>query len=938
MNSDQPSISKRLIIMFAVFCTAICGLLFVYSSYQTEKHLSTLSREYQQRLFNGYHQLLELQGGKLSTLITFLSEDQALKNHFREKKRSALYQHLTNHLGSLYGDQDSIELYFHTPDGQNFLRFQQPEKFGDLVPHYTLQSSIRSGQSSYGLELDSIGLPVLSVVLPWRDAGKLLGYIEATTTMTSVLEGLASLNDVTILLAMDKQYLNQNQYLPSDEEIKKTPFLYNTPEFLVLSTGYNQFVKSLLPLLSSTKQQTFYQSDNDGLYQIISSLPIHNSENEVTSYLYFLVDVSTLIAANSIPIISTTLILLALGMTTIGLFFFYGEKLQSRMAKLLENSEDSSQLQHKLTSLEQTNADLKQELVRQQENLNQSNKRYQTLFDKTADALLVIEGNRFIDCNQATLDMLGYSSKEELYNIHPSQISPKEQHDGRESTEKANEMIKIAFAKGSHRFEWDHKRKNGEVFPVEVLLTSIPNGDTNLLYTVWRDISERKKAEAEIKYRVNYDALTGLPNRNLLYEHLKTVYQKAIAEREYHAILFLDLDRFKNVNDSMGHTIGDQLLISCAKRIKSLLRPNDILARFGGDEFVVLVNNLGKNLQQANIIAERIAENIRQSFNYPVQVGQYELQVTLSAGITTFPLTDESIEDVLKYADVAMYKAKDTGRNRTAFFVSSMQESILRRLCIEKDLRAAMEKHEVYVDYQPQFTISGTIEGVEALARWNHPDYGLIPPEEFIAVAEDSGMISELGEHVLKTACKGIEQVTKETGKTLKLSINVSPKQLNQSGFVASMVSILDNFTLATGNVTLEVTEHVLIENFNSILHKLNELKNLGLKISLDDFGTGYSSLSYLKQLPLSELKIDRAFVMSLHPNSNDTRLVKTIIDIGHEFDLKVVAEGVETLYQLNYLKELNCNCYQGYYLSKPLSLSDLVALLKRHISIARVK
>ena len=467
-------------------------------------------------------------------------------------------------------------------------------------------------------------------------------------------------------------------------------------------------------------------------------------------------------------------------------------------------------------------------MEKHEQSLNESQQRYLTLFEKTADALLLIEGSKFIDCNQATLDMLGYNTKEELYDTHPSELSPEMQPDGRTSADKANEMMAIAFQRGSHRFEWNHIRKNGEVFPVEVLLTAIPYGERNLLYTVWRDITERKKAEKDIQFLAQYDSLTELPNRRLLFSRLEEARKEALNQENYHAALFIDLDRFKNINDSMGHSIGDALLVSAAKRIKSQLRDEDTLARFGGDEYVVLLKNLGTSIKYAGLYAERIAESIRQRFQIPMEVAQFDMQVTVSIGIALFPIEDESVEEVLKHADLAMYKAKESGRNQSIFFISSMQEDVLRRLSIEKDLHEAIKRRDIEVYYQTQLNREHDIIGVEALARWNHPSYGFISPDEFIHIAEEVGLIVELGNIVMEKSVADILSLQEQLNIELNLSLNISPRQLSSSDFLPGLRALIRHYELNTSHITLEITENVMAENFASIRTKLNELKLLG--------------------------------------------------------------------------------------------------------------
>ena len=556
--------------------------------------------------------------------------------------------------------------------------------------------------------------------------------------------------------------------------------------------------------------------------------------------------------------------------------------------------------------------------------LEESTKRYQALFDKTADALLIIEGNRFIDCNQATLDMLGYDSKEELCNTHPSQLSPEYQPDGQASKTKANEMIRIAFEKGSHRFEWNHRRKNGEVFPVEVLLTAIPFEGTQLLHVVWRDITERKSAEAEIEYQAYYDSLTGLPNRKLLLDRLRQSLITSRRHQYYGVLLYIDLDRFKTINDSLGHSVGDKLLIEAANRIKSCIWDEDTASRFGGDEYLVLLRHLGKDKSAASLTAKKVASRILEQFKAPFIIGEQELHVSSSIGIALFPFEEQGVDDIIKHADTAMYSAKQNGRNQIAFYLSELHEKVVERIELEKDLRKAINDKKLEVYYQPQVGKAGNIIAVEALVRWQHARHGFISPEEFIGIAEDTGLIYSIGDFVLNQAVKDIANLNQEKNLSLTLSVNISPHQFRKDDFVYIIKEVMQKAGLAKNFLTLEVTERIAIENLETTIKKFKHLASIGVRLSLDDFGTGYSSLSHLKRLPIDEIKIDKSFVFDIEADPQDALLVKTIINIAHQFGLDIVAEGVETAEQLLFLNKENCHTYQGFYYSKPLPVNLL--------------
>lgn len=573
--------------------------------------------------------------------------------------------------------------------------------------------------------------------------------------------------------------------------------------------------------------------------------------------------------------------------------------------------------------------------IETEDKLDESTQRYQILFDKTADAILILENGHVADCNQATLDMFDYRSKQEMFNAHPSNFSPEYQDDGQSSEIKANSMIQTALVKGSNRFEWNHQRTNGDIFPVEVSLTVIPFAGRQLIHAVMRDITQRKTDAAEIEHYAYYDSLTGLPNRKLLLDRLKQALITSHRHEYFGALLFIDLDRFKTINDSLGHSIGDKLLIEVASRIKSCLWDEDTVCRFGGDEFIVLLRHLGLDKSKASLTGEKVASRILNEFKAPFLIGEHELHISSSIGIALYPFKGQGVDDIIKHADTAMYSAKQNGRNQIAFYLSELHEKVGKRLELEKDLRKAIKNNQLDVYYQPLINSEAEIIAVEALARWEHQEYGFIQPEKFIAIAEDTGLIYSIGDFVLNKAVTDVLEINNEHTKSLKLSVNISPYQFRKSDFVERIKKVIDDKRISMSFLTLEVTERITIENIVETIDKFKKLRVLGVRLSLDDFGTGYSSLTHLKKLPIDELKIDKSFVFDINDDHQDALLVKSIINIAHQFDLDVVAEGVETKEQLAFLKKENCNIYQGFYFSKPLPIRELKNYLLKEKDIS---
>ncbi len=477
---------------------------------------------------------------------------------------------------------------------------------------------------------------------------------------------------------------------------------------------------------------------------------------------------------------------------------------------------------------------------------------------------------------------------------------------------------------------WD-RRKNGEVYPIWLGVTAVNNAHGEMTHYIGHfiDISERKKFEDRITYLAYHDSLTKLPNRTLLYDRINTCLKADKRYRDVSALLFLDLDRFKNLNDALGHRIGDQLLVQVAGRLEGELRDEDTVARLGGDEFVVLIVNLRSNDKQASINhAATIAEKVQKAFNPPFFLEGHEFHCTASIGIVLFPDNHRSADDILKQADTAMYRAKAEGGNTIRFYEPAMQEIADARLSIEKDLRHAIANNELTLHLQPQVDFQGRFMAAEVLLRWNHPERGLVLPNEFIPVAEETGLIIDIGEWVLNEACRILRRWTERNISLSYLAVNVSPRQFRQQNFVGMVESLLQRNEVDPVTVMLEITEQAVIHDIEDTVKKIELLKNKGVQFAIDDFGTGYSSLAYLKRLPLGVLKIDRSFVSGIGENSNDRAIVETIIAMAIRLNLEPVAEGVEQQAQLEFLHQQGCHKFQGFHFSRPLPVIELESLL----------
>ncbi|MDD5461966.1 MAG: EAL domain-containing protein [Methylococcales bacterium] len=540
-------------------------------------------------------------------------------------------------------------------------------------------------------------------------------------------------------------------------------------------------------------------------------------------------------------------------------------------------------------------------------------------FESQQGVMITDNKFRILQVNKAFTEITGFS-QEKVLGKNP-RILASGYHD------KAFFKKSWTQLKRDGRFEGEiwNRRENGETYPEWQTITAVKNDRNEVSHyvSVFSDITEKKEAESRIHNMAFYDPLTRLPNRRLLLDRFHQ--ELAIAKRhgQFGAVIFLDLDHFKLLNDSQGHLIGDELLIQVANRLISVIREEDTPARLGGDEFVVLLHANSESLATVADHSLIVAEKIKEILNEPVMLNQYHHQISLSMGITLFPDNNESPEVILQQADTAMYRSKANGRNTISFFHPSMQKAADFRLNLEQDLRAAIEHGRFMLCYQPQVSSKGVVLSAEALIRWNHQDKGMLLPMDFIAVAEESNLILAIGRWVLQEACNQIKAWQNAGVELPFISVNVSSRQFRQQDFVEQVKQAIDSNGIAAHFLGIELTESVMIADINDTVAKMKALKALGISISVDDFGTGYSSLMYLKQLPIDTLKIDKGFVRDILTDANDAVIVETIISMAQHMDLQIIAEGVETAEQLAFLKQRGCSVFQGYYFSHPLCATE---------------
>ncbi len=540
---------------------------------------------------------------------------------------------------------------------------------------------------------------------------------------------------------------------------------------------------------------------------------------------------------------------------------------------------------------------------------------------ESQEGMLITDANKIIlRVNRAFCEITGYAAQEVLGK------TPRVLKSGRHDASFYAAMWECINRTGTWKGEVWNRRKNGEIYPEWLSISAVAGKDRAVTHYVGTqiDLTARVAAEEEIRHLAFYDALTRLPNRRLLRDRLQQIIVTNVRTGRKGALLFIDLDNFKTLNDTRGHDVGDQLLQQVAQRLSACVREGDSVARFGGDEFLVILQDLSEELGEAAGHAELVGEKILHALNQPYRLDCSEYQTTSSIGVALFGGRRETVEDLFKQADLAMYQAKSAGRNALRFFDPNMQTKITARAALDADLRVALAERQFELYYQPQVDVEGVLLGAEALLRWRHPTRGLVTPDEFIPLAEDTGLIVPIGLWVLECAClQLVAWAARKQTAQLTVAVNVSPREFRQPEFSERLLATLDRTGADPRGLKLELTEGLLLDDLESVIDKMTALKARGVSFSLDDFGTGYSSLAYLKRLPLDQLKIDQSFVRNVLIDSNDAAIARTIVALAHSMGLSVIAEGVESEAQREFLALQGCWIYQGYLYGAPMSIAE---------------
>jgi diguanylate cyclase (GGDEF)-like protein/PAS domain S-box-containing protein len=548
-----------------------------------------------------------------------------------------------------------------------------------------------------------------------------------------------------------------------------------------------------------------------------------------------------------------------------------------------------------------------------------------TAFESQEGMVVTDRNNVILRVNRSFTNITGYTPEEAVGN------TPRLLASGQHGADFYSALWQQLDQTGSWQGEIWNRRKSGEIYPEWLTITTVKDDSgvvTNYVGTM-TDITRRKLAEDEIKSLAFFDPLTRLPNRRLLIDRLQQAFATSGRSGRWGALLFLDLDHFKNLNDTLGHDIGDLLLQQVAQRLTECVREGDTVARLGGDEFVVMLEGLSQDEAEAATQTGTLGQKIVASLNQPFHLGKHVHHSTPSIGATQFNAHNCTVDELLEQSDLAMYKAKTSGRNALCFFDPQMQAVVTARASMEAKIRKAVSENQFVLYYQPQILARFNVVGAEGLVRWKDPDRGIVPPSEFISLAEESGLILPIGLWVLRAACEQLAiWATIPRSRHLTISVNVSARQLYQQDFVHEVLAVIKSAGANPNLLKLELTESLLVSNVEETIEKKLLLKGHGVRFALDDFGTGFSSLAYLKRLPLDQLKIDQSFVRDILTDPNDAAIAKTVIALAGSLGLSVIAEGVETESQRGLLEAQGCDSYQGYLFGRPMPIAEFEVLL----------
>ncbi|MBY0577114.1 MAG: EAL domain-containing protein [Gallionellaceae bacterium] len=924
------NLKARILLPLALVLAALLGA-FHYSLYHHEKEEATRDFATSLKSAQAYYQsALRRRGEKLGATLESILHDESLQAALRAKNRGALMKRAEPLFKQLRDQYKITHFYFMDAARVNVLRVHQPELYGDTVNRHTMLAAETNKKMSIGVELGPMGTFTLRAVTPLYDRNGLAGYIELGEEIEDVLEDLKSITGVNHLLLIDKQLLARKNWESGMRMLKRDADWNRFPNMVVSSQTVDLPREQLTRLLSQASQsdQSVELTVGNNRYQG-GAFPLMDMAGHKVGSLAILRDTTQINIAMYATSVALSLFFVILGGLLLGLFYLLTHRIERRLAEVHRLSlaqgleREALQARH-IAELEVE----RDKLQRSQDDLKKSEKKLLLagkVFDNSTEGIMITDINGYIlQVNRAFTTITGYSEGEAIGQ------APKLLRSDRHDPAFFQAMWAALAEFGYWQGEIWNRRKNTEVYPQWLSLIAIRDeqGETINYLGVFADLTEKKQADARAHHLAHYDPLTELPNRLTLEERLQQSLITAHNGNQLVALLYLGLDRFKSINDTLGHIVGDELLQAVAERLARQTRDTDTIARFGGDEFTIELPDVGSP-QNTETVARKILNAMAEPFN----LERHEIFLTASIGIAFSPTDADTMDELIQHADTAMSHAKTKGGNCFHFYNAEMNAMAAQRLVMENQLRKALSRNEFVLYYQPQISLrTNRIVGMEALVRWKHPERGLVPPTEFIPLLEITGMIVPVGEWVLHTACAQNSAWQAAGLPHVHVAVNLSARQFHQSDLVTMIQHALQDSGLAPEYLELEITESILIQDLNATIATLNHLDQLGIRISIDDFGTGYSSLNYLKRLPISKIKIDKSFIRDICTDSEDEAIANAVISLGHNLRMKVIAEGVETKEQLEHLRAQGCDKIQGYYFSRPVPAEEFTKLLEREL------
>ncbi|MDP2794089.1 MAG: EAL domain-containing protein [Sulfurisoma sp.] len=925
---------KRRVLLPLALALAFLVAAFVYALYlneresiaeTTERELATMQAALQN--------LLTQRGNKLRMALAFLERDPRLGAMLLSRDRGRLRERHAELFERLKREFDITHFHFFDAERVTLLRLHQPERFGDRIDRYTAREAERTGRTVIGVELGPLGTLSLRAVMPVHEGGRRVGYLELGEEVEDVVRQIAPISRSEGFVAIYKEMLSRPQWEAGMRMLGRRPDWDRFPESVVTAATLPDVPAALGTLLPEDKHPRMKVAGElahgERIYQA-GFIPLNDAGGREVGDLVVLRDVTATKAHTRQMLLGVMAVATVVGTLLFFLFYLILNRAQRALSdsdnRLVAEAREQARMQLQHMQALVAWADEQEHVAEEL--------RIAAIAFESQEAMFVTDADGVIlRVNHAFSETTGYSA-EEVVGQTPALLKS-----GRHDEEFYRNLWQALARDKYWQGEVWNRRKNGEIYPEWQTISAVVDEDGHVSHYVsaFSDITERKQTEAEIQRLAYYDQLTKLPNRRLLVDRINHALASSARRRRHGAILFIDLDHFKTLNDTQGHEVGDLLLIEVARRLLSCVREVDTVARLGGDEFVVMLEDLSEDRNAAANETEMIGENIRGALNRPFTLGSthhdmagaIDYQCTASIGASLFLESKDTIDDLLKHADVAMYHAKDAGRNAIRFFDPAMQATLERRASLESDLRHAMAAGQLELHYQAQVYSSGEVLGAEVLLRWNHPERGRVSPADFISLAEETGLIVPIGRWVLETACHRLKLWEQDAARAgLQLAVNVSARQFRQPDFVDQVQTILRDTGANPARLKLELTESVVLDDVSGTIDKMNAVKRFGVAFSMDDFGTGYSSLSSLKRLPLDQLKIDQSFVRDIATDLGDAVIVRTIIAMARNLGLKVIAEGVETVEQRDFLDHHGCPVFQGYLFSRPLPCQEFEAFL----------